>query len=125
MSKKVLVVDDEIGVCKQLRKFVEAMGCRVMEAYSGTEALTAYMREGPDLVLLDVRMPGMDGLETLKELKTFDPDASVIMVTAVHEEELARQAMNDGAFEYITKPINPEYLEIAVMTKLALTDRCE
>ena len=121
MPSKILVVDDERAVCKELRLFLEDKGYSVVEAYSGDEALAAYRQESPDVVvLLDVRMPGKDGVETLHELKELDPDASVIMVTAVNEEDIAKKAMSEGAFEYIIKPINREYLELALMTKLAL-----
>lgn len=65
-------------------------------------------------------MPGKGGLETLKELKGLDPEASVIMVTAVHEEDIAKEAMNDCAFEYITKPIDRDYLEMGLMVKMAM-----
>jgi DNA-binding NtrC family response regulator len=122
MGVKILVVDDEASVRKQLRKFLEGKDYRIVEASSGEEALAAYRQDQPEVVLLDIRMPGKDGLETLKELKAIDPEASVIMVTALHEEDLARQAMNDGAFEYITKPIDRNYLELALMTKLALLE---
>lgn len=67
MLRKVLVVDDEIAVCKELRKFLEMRECGVSEAYDGNQALEAYAQDRPDLVLLDVRMPGKDGLETLDE----------------------------------------------------------
>ncbi len=120
MSNKILVVDDEKVVRRELRKFLEGKGYDVAEAYSGDEAIEVYKRESPDVILLDIRMPGKDGVETLHELKALDPDASVIMVTAVHEEEIAKKAMSEGAFDYITKPIDPGYLEIALMTKLAL-----
>ncbi len=121
MPSKILVVDDERAVCKELRLFLEDKGYSVVEAYSGDEALAAYRQESPDVVvLLDVRMPGKDGVETLHELKELDPDASVIMVTAVHEEDIAKKAMSEGAFDYITKPIDREDLEMALMTKLAL-----
>jgi DNA-binding NtrC family response regulator len=122
MVSKILVVDDEVGICRELRKFLEGKGYDVVEAYSGDEALAAYSRESPDVVLLDIRMLGKDGLETLRELKAFDPKANVIMVTAVQEEEIAKQAMDEGAFDYITKPIDSDYLEMALMTKLALLE---
>ena len=122
MSSKILVVDDEKAVCKELRKFLEGKGYSVIEAYDGDEAVAKYTLERPDVVLLDIRMPGKDGVKTLHELKELDPDASVIMVTAVHEEDIAKQAMAEGAFDYITKPINREYLELALMTKLALLE---
>ncbi|MDV2496649.1 MAG: response regulator [bacterium] len=120
MPSKILVVDDEEFFCKELRRFLEGKGYDVLEAYSGEEALEVYSQERPDVVLLDIRMPGKDGLETLKELKDLDPEASVIMVTAVNEEEPARQAMSEGAFEYITKPIDRDYLEMGLMVKIAM-----
>ena len=120
MQCKVLVVDDEIAVCKELRKFLEGKNCEVVEAYDGDQAVALYRQERPDVVLLDIRMPGKDGLETFREIRGFDPEASVIMVTAVRDSEVALQAMEEGAFEYITKPINPDYLELALMTKIVM-----
>lgn len=125
MQCKVLVVDDEISVCKALRKFLEDKDYEVVEAYDGNEALAAYKQESPDIVLLDIRMPGKDGLETFREIRGFDPEASVIMVTAVRDSEVALQAMEEGAFEYITKPINPDYLELVIETKLTLSGGCK
>ncbi len=123
MSSKILVVDYEQAVCKELLLFLEEKGYSVVEAYSGDEAVAKYTLERPDVVLLDILMPGKDGIVTLRELKAIDPDASVIMVTAVHEEDIAKQAMAEGAFDYITKPVNREYLEMALMTKLALIEK--
>ncbi len=120
MRYKIMVVDDEPSVCRMLRRHLMYEGYSVVEAYSCDQAVEAYIGERPDLVLLDIRMPGKDGLETLRELKAFDPEASVIMVTAVREEELAKRTMDEGAFEYITKPIDQDYLELAITTKLAM-----
>jgi DNA-binding NtrC family response regulator len=120
MPKKILLVDDEPSFRKEIRKFLEAKGYAVVEAHSGEEALEVYREEKPNVVLLDMVMPGMSGLVTLRELKALDPEASVIMVTVVREEELANQAITEGAFDYITKPVNREYLEMALMTKIAL-----
>ncbi|MDA2917792.1 response regulator, partial [Nitrospinae bacterium AH_259_B05_G02_I21] len=86
--------------CKALRKFLEDKDYEVVEAYDGDQAVALYGQERPDVVLLDVRMPGKDGLETFREIRGFDPEASVIMVTAVHDSEVALQAMEEGAFEY-------------------------
>ena len=122
MTNKILVVDDEPDFCEALREFLEEKGFSVMEANSCEEALEAYSQERPDVVLLDVIMPGKDGRETLQELKAFDPEVSVIMITALHEEDLALEAMADGAFDYITKPFNPDYLEMALMTKIGLIE---
>ncbi len=120
MGKKVLIVDDEPDFCKALPDFLQSKGWETVVAFSGEEALPAYMQEKPDVVLLDIKMPGMDGLETLRELKVLDQGANVFMVTAVEKDELAKQAMNEGAFDYITKPVDHNYLELVLMTKLAL-----
>ncbi len=122
MTNKILVVDDEPDFCEALRDFLAEKGFAVMEANSCDEALAAYKQERPDVVLLDVLMPGKDGRETFKELKAFDPEVNVIMITALHEEDLALEAMADGAFDYITKPFNPYYLEMALMTKIGLIE---
>ena len=120
MPQKILVVDDEPSARRELRKFLEGKGYDVVEASSGDEGMEVYRQERPDVVLLDMMMPGMTGLVTLRETKALDPDASVIMVTVVREEELAKQTITEGAFDYITKPIDRNYLEMALMTKLAL-----
>ena len=115
-----MLVDDEPDFCDALRDFLRIRGFEVAIALSGEEALPAYMQEKPDVVLLDIQMPGMDGLETLRELKVLDQGANVFMVTAVEKDELAKQAMNEGAFDYIIKPVDHNYLELVLMTKLAL-----
>ncbi|MDV2494764.1 MAG: response regulator [bacterium] len=122
MSNKVLVVDDEPDFCEALRDFLGSKGYEVAIALSGEEALLAYMQEKPDVVLLDMMMPGMSGLVTLRELKGLDQGANVIMVTAVHEEDIAKQAMAEGAFDYITKPVNRDYLELVILTKIILLE---
>lgn len=109
-ARKILVVDDEPSFCELVREFLQTSGYDVILAFSGEEALQAYQLNQPQMVLLDVRMPGMDGLETLLELKTLDPGAMVIMLTAVSEEEIADKAKAIGAFNYLTKPIKPNYL---------------
>ncbi len=120
MPQKILVVDDEPSARRELRKFLEGKGCDVVEASSGDEGVEVYRQERPDVVLLDMMMPGMSGLIALRETKALDPEASVMMVTALHQEELVKQAMDEGAFDYITKPIDRDYLEVVLMTKLAL-----
>lgn len=120
MSEKILVVDDELAFCEVLRDFLVSKGFQVVIANSGDEALKVYPEEKPSIVLMDVRMPGKDGLSTLKELKAADPEVKAVMVSAVHDEEVVRQAKDEGAF-YIHKPINFQYLELAISTKLGQT----
>ena len=122
MAKKILVVDDEPDFCEALRDFLGSKGFEVAIALSGEEALPAYMQEKPDMVLLDIQMPGMDGLETLRELKALDQGANVIMVTVIEDDEIAKRAMAEGAFDYITKPVDRDYLELALITKIRILE---
>lgn len=122
MDKKVLVVDDEPLFCEMVRRFLEGRGYSVVEAYDGDQALVVYDQARPDVILLDVRMPGKDGLQVLRELKVIDPAASVIMVAAVRDEELARMARAEGALEYITKPVDLDYLDSVIATTMELID---
>lgn len=122
MDKKVLVVDDEPLFCEMVRRFLEGKGYSVAEVYDGDQALVVYDQARPDVILLDVRMPGKDGLQVLRELKVIDPAASVIMVAAVRDEELARMARAEGALEYITKPVDLDYLDSVIATTMGLID---
>lgn len=116
MAKTVLVVDDEPILCEMLREFLTGKGFHVTKAHDGDQALAVYKRHRPDVVLLDVRMPGKGGLATLRELGAFDPEAKVIMVTAVHEKKVAEQALAEGALDYITKPFTLPSLQRALET---------
>ncbi|MDA8126626.1 MAG: response regulator [Deltaproteobacteria bacterium] len=115
---KILVVDDEVQVVQLLQEFLTLKGYEVYTALNGEAALEVVQEKHPDIVLLDIMMPGMGGIDTLKEIKKIDPTTAVIMVTAVIDEELANRAVKLGAFDYITKPINIDYLEKVVMVKL-------
>jgi DNA-binding NtrC family response regulator len=116
--EKILVVDDEIQVVRLLQEFLTSKGYRVYTALNSAEALANVREMKPRIVLLDIMMPGMGGIDTLKEIKKIDPDIAVIMVTAVIDEELANRAVKLGAYDYITKPINIDYLETCVMVKM-------
>jgi DNA-binding response OmpR family regulator len=115
---KILVVDDEIEAVRLLQKFLTAKGYEVDTALNGTDALDKVKERKPDVVLLDIMMPGMGGIDTLKEIKKFDASIAVIMVTAVIDEELAARAVKLGAYDYITKPIDVDYLESYIGARL-------
>ena len=76
--------------------------------------------EKPAIVLLDVKMPGMDGLVTLKKIKEIDESIGVIMITGVENENIANEAMKSGAYDYIIKPIDLDRLEVCLLTKILL-----
>lgn len=115
---KVLVVDDEPDAVELLQEFLTAKGYDVITASDGEEALKRVKEERPHLILLDVRMPKMNGLEVLRRVRQIDQEVGVIMVTAVNEEETGRQALEQGAFDYIVKPLDLKYLERSLWYKI-------
>ena len=115
---KLLIVDDEVEICEFLKSFFEDRDFKVMVAHNGVQALEQVDHFQPEVVLLDIQMPGMDGLQTLKKIKELHPRVKVIMVTAVETQEKIEEAMRLGADNYITKPLSLEYLEKDVQDKI-------
>jgi DNA-binding response OmpR family regulator len=115
--RRVLVVDDEPHIRTVLRGYLEAEGFSVTEAADGEVALAALRGERPDLVLLDVMLPGIDGLEVLRRLRTFS-EVYVILVTARSEEVDKLVGLGVGADDYVTKPFSPR--EVAARVKAVL-----
>ncbi len=115
---RVLVVDDEPDAVELLQEFLTAKGYEVLAASNGEDAVRTVKEERPHLILLDVRMPKMNGLEVLKQVWEIDHEVGVIMVTAVNEEETGREALKLGAFDYITKPLDFNYLERSLWYKI-------
>jgi DNA-binding NtrC family response regulator len=109
----LLVVDDEIGVRESIR-LIFGKHFRVHEARSSEEALRKVKEETPDIVLLDILMPGADGLETLKQIKKIHPEGQVIMLTALNTARTAFTAKETGAFDYVTKPFDVDELRLRV-----------
>jgi len=118
---KILVVDDEHLIRWSLEQSLLKQGYDVHTAASGEEALKQLQEDTPDLMLLDVQLPGMDGLEVLSRAKEFDEDLIVIMVTALGVLETAVKAMRMGAIDYINKPFNLD--ELAIIVRKALENR--
>lgn len=116
---KLLVVDDEAEICAFLKSFFEERLYEVITARSGEEALEKVEREKPQVLLLDIKMPGKDGIDVLREVKRKYPKVKVIMVTAVETSDKIEQAIKLGADNYITKPLSLEYLEMEVKDKIA------
>lgn len=114
---RILVVDDEIAIRNVLREFLNLKGFEVHTASNGPTAIAKVKRVKPHIVLLDVMIPGMGGMEILKEIKKIDPPVGVIMVTAIYDNELARRAVALGAYDYLTKPVDFNYLETVLMVK--------
>ncbi|ANU10034.1 sporulation initiation phosphotransferase F [Planococcus antarcticus DSM 14505] len=104
--KTILIVDDQPGIRLLLKEVFSKEGYRAIAAGSGIEALEKVQEACPELVLLDMKIPGMDGIEILKRLKKSNPAIHVIMMTAYGELDLIKESMNWGAERYFTKPFD-------------------
>ena len=120
MTKKlILITDDEEYFCKLLKWNIEAdPDYECLIATTGTKGIELVKKDKPDLVLLDIRMPGVDGMETLKKIKRLNPQTPVAMVTAVWDPQEAKRCLEAGAYEYITKPVDFEHLKTVLLIKL-------
>src|SRR5258705_9910917 len=116
---RILVVDDEAPVREVLTEYFATEGYAVEAATSGLEALSAVRGGRADLVLLDVRMPGLDGVQVLRRIRELTDRVPVIMVTANEDVSLARETLTLGAFDYVAKPFDFDYLDRAVAAGLS------
>ncbi|HLD56040.1 MAG TPA: response regulator [Candidatus Omnitrophota bacterium] len=115
---KLLIVDDEAEICDFLKSFFEERNYEVKIASSGQAALQVVEQFKPQVVLLDIKMPGIDGIQTLGTLKKKFPRIKVIMVTALETRDKIEECLRLGADNYITKPLSLEYLENDVREKI-------
>ncbi|KPL84151.1 chemotaxis protein CheY [Thermanaerothrix daxensis] len=104
----VLVVDDAEFLRVRISKMLVAEGYQVIEAENGAAAVEKYKAERPDVVLMDITMPEMDGLTALKNIRAFDPQAKVVMLTALGQESVVLEAVKSGARDFVVKPFNQE-----------------
>jgi len=114
---KILTVDDEMGIDSFFYEFFTARNYEVFSAQSGKEAIAIVKKEHPRIILLDINMRGMDGIETLAKIREIDKEAVVIMVTGVKDDDTINKALDLGANDYITKPLSLEYLDKVVLLK--------
>ena len=117
-NPQILVVDDSQPIITLMKEFLEEEGYRVITATSAKDALLLIDKEEPDLVMMDIKLPDMDGLDALIEIKKRDPKLSVIMMTAFGTTQAAIEAMKRGAYDYVAKPFNNE--ELRALIKKAL-----
>lgn len=123
MKKTILIVDDEKELCKILSDSLSQNHYRVLIAFDGKRALHLVKEEKPDLILLDIKMPRMNGLEVLKKTKKMKKEIVVIMLTAYGTLETARKAMQLGAYDYLTKPF--DLFNLKSLVKEALGRVCK
>jgi two-component system chemotaxis response regulator CheY len=105
---KILIVDDAEFLRMRISKMLIAEGHEVVEAENGVRAIEQYKAHKPALVLMDVTMPEMDGLTALREIRTSDPSANVIMLTALGQESVVLEAIKLGARDFVVKPFEKE-----------------
>jgi len=112
MAKRLLIVDDALIMRKRIKDIAERAGWEVAgEAANGEEALELYRKESPDLVTLDIVMPKMDGVTALKHVLAADPDARVVMISAVDQKEKLSECIGSGAVDFIVKPFDTARLK--------------
>jgi two-component system chemotaxis response regulator CheY len=104
-ERRVLIVDDALIMRKRIRQIAEEAGWQIAgEAKDGIEAVDLYQKEKPDLVTMDIVMPNLDGVSALRQLMQNDPNARVVMVSAVNQKEKLAQCIQAGAIDFIVKP---------------------
>lgn len=113
-KKKLLIVDDQNGIRVLLVEVFNSEGYQTFQASNGKLAIEIVKTEKPDLVLLDMKIPGMDGLDILKHIRQVDPGLKVIMMTAYGELDMIKEATDLGALMHFTKPFDIDELRIAV-----------
>ena len=107
-KSKILIIDDEESNVRLLAMSLRSDGHEIVTALSGEQGLDAFARTSPDLVLTDIKMPGMDGIQVLKQVKELDPNAEVIIITGHGDIENAIEALHFGASDFINKPVRDE-----------------
>ena len=117
-KQRVLIVDDQNGIRLLLQEVFSSEGYMTSQASNGKIALEIVRHNRPDLVLLDMKIPGMDGLEILKHIKSIDPTIIVIMMTAYGELDMIKRATDLGAAKHFTKPFDIDEMRVAVNMQL-------
>ncbi len=107
-KSSILIVDDDMGMCETLSDIMEDRGYRTVVALDGYEAVERVREAAFDVILMDIKMPGMDGVQTFREIKNVDPETAVVMMTAYAIEDLIREALREGAYGVLYKPLDME-----------------
>jgi two-component system NtrC family response regulator len=118
IKSRILIVDDEEEICDMLADFLQDRGYETFIATTGADAVALIKAARPHLMLLDIRMPEMSGIDILRDAHAVDKEVGVIMITGYQDVEIAQEALKIGASDFVTKPIDLNYLETSVQTKL-------
>ncbi|MFC1884239.1 response regulator [Thermodesulfobacteriota bacterium] len=106
----ILVVDDEMPICELLREFLSQMGHQVITASSGEQGIEKLRENRPEALFLDIRMPGMNGIDVLRKIRDTDKDLSIIMLSGFGDYSTVQQAYKTGANHYVQKPIELDHV---------------
>lgn len=118
MTKRAIIADDSMLMRRMIGDSLRACGWEVVgEATNGQEAIDKYRESRPDVVTMDIVMPGTDGLQALEQILKFDPDAKIVVVSALNQTKLISDAIRKGAHDFLVKPFLPEQIQETV-------DRC-
>ena len=120
---KILIVDDNVDACFLLKSFLEEMEHDIITSHSGEDALEKVKSLKPDIMLLDIIMKGINGMEILRRVRLFDKRIGIIMVSAVMDEGICKETLEKGADEYITKPIDLEHLNECILVDLIMRSK--
>jgi len=119
MAKRILITDDALFMRVTLKNILTQNGYEVVgEAANGVESVELYKQLKPDVVTMDITMPEMDGLQALKEIRSMDPNASIVMCTAMGQKNMVLEAIQAGAKDFIVKPFQPDRV-LEAISKLA------
>ena len=116
--KKIMIVDDSLFMRSHFSKLLSKQGYETVLAEDGEEAVRTYRRDAPDVVLMDITMPRMDGLQALHEIRRFDDQARVVILTALDQKLAATRAIHLGAKDFLVKPVTPNQLISALQKAL-------
>ncbi len=120
---KILIVDDNTNLCFLLKSYLEDMDHDVFVSHSGEDAVEKVRNLKPDIMLLDVLMEGIGGIEVLKRVRQFDKNIGIIMVSALIDRAICEEALEHGADEYITKPFDYKHLNECILVDLIMRNR--
>ncbi|KAA6451044.1 response regulator [Bacillus swezeyi] len=120
MNEKILIVDDQYGIRVLLNEVFNKEGYKTFQAANGIQALDIVKKQHPDLVLLDMKIPGMDGIEILKRMKVIDEEIRVIIMTAYGELDMIQESKELGALTHFAKPFDIDEIREAVKTYLPI-----
>ncbi|WP_028400634.1 response regulator [Ectobacillus panaciterrae] len=120
MDEKILIVDDQYGIRILLNEVFQKEGYRTFQAANGFQAIDIVLKDKPDLVILDMKIPGMDGIEILKRIKEIDQDIKVILMTAYGELDMIQEAKDLGAIMHFAKPFDIDEMRTIVRQEIAV-----